>query len=182
MQKNVYIVLTQTGTVLSRIIKAITGAEYNHSSISLTDTLTPMYSFGRRNPYNPFWGGYIKEQPKCGIFKRLPDTTSKVISIKVSEETYEELKVLFESMYDEKEKYGYNFIGLCLAAFGIVLRRERHLYCSEFIRDVFRKYKIEGYDLLDEIIQPVHFMRMPHEVVYCGRINDYPESSSDDER
>ena len=34
--RKVYIVLSQTGTVLSRILKLYTRAPYNHSSIALT--------------------------------------------------------------------------------------------------------------------------------------------------
>ena len=56
--KQLYIVISQTGTLLSRILKQITGAEYNHASISLSRDLERMYSFGRRHPYNPFWGGF----------------------------------------------------------------------------------------------------------------------------
>ena len=53
--RQLYIVISQTGTLLSRILKQITGAEYNHASISLPRDLERMYSFGRRHPYNPFW-------------------------------------------------------------------------------------------------------------------------------
>ena len=52
--RKVYIVLSQTGTVLSRILKLYTRSPYNHSSIALTEDLEVMYSFGRLNPYNPF--------------------------------------------------------------------------------------------------------------------------------
>ena len=62
--KQLYIVISQTGTLLSRILKQITGAEYNHASISLSRDLERMYSFGRRHPYNPFWGGDLfKSRP-----------------------------------------------------------------------------------------------------------------------
>ena len=37
--KQLYIVISQTGTLLSRILKQITGAEYNHASISLSRDL-----------------------------------------------------------------------------------------------------------------------------------------------
>ena len=37
--KTVYIVLTQTGTLVSKCLKAITGKPYNHSSISLDISL-----------------------------------------------------------------------------------------------------------------------------------------------
>lgn len=29
-----------------------------------------MYSFGRLNPYNPFWGGFVHESIDKGTFKR----------------------------------------------------------------------------------------------------------------
>ena len=41
--KQLYIVISQTGTLLSRILKQITGAEYNHASISLSRDLERMY-------------------------------------------------------------------------------------------------------------------------------------------
>ena len=42
--RQLYIVISQTGTLLSRILKQITGAEYNHASISLSRDLERMYS------------------------------------------------------------------------------------------------------------------------------------------
>ena len=72
--RQLYIVISQTGTLLSRILKQITGAEYNHASISLSRDLERMYSFGRRHPYNPFWGGFVIESPRTGTFKRFSET------------------------------------------------------------------------------------------------------------
>jgi hypothetical protein len=56
--KKVYIVLTSTTTYLARIIRTYTKDEYSHSSISLDKELNQMYSFGRLNPYIPWWGGF----------------------------------------------------------------------------------------------------------------------------
>ena len=42
--RQLYIVLSQTGTLLSRLIRYITGAEYNHASISMSEDLEKMYS------------------------------------------------------------------------------------------------------------------------------------------
>ena len=86
--KQIFIVITQTGTMLSRILKRITGAEYNHASLSLSQDLTRMYSFGRRHPYNPFWGGFVIESPHAGTFRRFSDTTAIILSlIHISEPT-----------------------------------------------------------------------------------------------
>ena len=59
--KKIYIVLTHSGTALSKIIKGFTKDEFSHVSISLDKELNEMYSFGRLNPYNPFWGGFVHE-------------------------------------------------------------------------------------------------------------------------
>ena len=82
--KQIFIVITQTGTMLSRILKRITGAEYNHASLSLSQDLTRMYSFGRRHPYNPFWGGFVIESTHAGTIRRFSDTTAIILAEAVS--------------------------------------------------------------------------------------------------
>ena len=47
----VYVVVSQTGTILSLMLKFFTKAKYNHASISLDNKLDEMYSFGRKYPY-----------------------------------------------------------------------------------------------------------------------------------
>ena len=68
--KKIYIILTYTGTILSKIVKIYTRRENSHVSISLNEDLTKMYSFGRLNPYNPFSGGFVHEEIDKGTFKR----------------------------------------------------------------------------------------------------------------
>ena len=45
--RKIYIVLTYTGTFLSKIIRMYTKEEYAHVSISFNENLEEMYSFGR---------------------------------------------------------------------------------------------------------------------------------------
>ena len=59
--KEIYIVLTHTGTTLSKLIKSYTKDEFSHVSIALDIKLEKMYSFGRLNPYNPFVAGFVHE-------------------------------------------------------------------------------------------------------------------------
>ena len=122
--RQLYIVISQTGTLLSRILKQITGAEYNHASISLSRDLERMYSFGRRHPYNPFWGGFVIESPRTGTFKRFSETKVLVLSVSVTEEQHAELKEMLDVMWKRRRKYSYNYIGLCLAYFHVVWKQE----------------------------------------------------------
>ena len=86
--KQIFIVISQTGTVLSRILKRVTGAEYNHASLSLSPDLKKMYSFGRRHPYNPFWGGFVIESPHAGTLRRFSNTTAVILAVEITEERY----------------------------------------------------------------------------------------------
>ena len=90
--KKIYIVLTHTGTTLSRIIKGFTKDEFSHVSISLDSNLKEMYSFGRLEPYNPFWGGFVHEYIDRGTFKRFYKTKTKIYSMQITDEQYEKAK------------------------------------------------------------------------------------------
>ena len=83
-QYKIYIVLTFSKTLLSRVIKGYTKAEFAHVSLSLDDRLDMMYSFGRLNSYIPFWGGFVKEDINYGFFKRFNDTKSAIFSISLA--------------------------------------------------------------------------------------------------
>lgn len=171
--RQIYVVISQTGTFLSRILKRITGAQYNHASLSLSPTLQNMYSFGRMNPYNPFWGGFVTESPNFGTFKRFSNTRVIVLALDISEENYENMRLYLEQMVSDKHKYGYNYLGLYLAALHIIYTRQNRYYCSEFVREILKKYKIDGADGLSPIVHPIHFLTLPHKTVFTGKLSEY---------
>ena len=107
--KRIYIILTYTGTILSRVVKAYTGAEYSHVSIGLDANLKMMYSFGRLNPYNPFIGGFVHEGINIGTFKRFKNTQTAVYSIIISDEQYNRLAQTIHKVETTSKKYKFNF-------------------------------------------------------------------------
>lgn len=173
-EKRIYVVVTQTGTMLSRILKRITGAKYNHSSISPYTDLHLMYSFGRRHPYNPFWGGFVEESTRFGTFKRFFNTKALILELSVTKKQYTALCETLELMLRERERYHYNYLGLGLAAFRIRSRYNHHFYCSEFVREMLVRHGIVDADLLPPITQPIHFLSIPGaNLIYSGRLKDY---------
>ncbi|MEE1075717.1 MAG: hypothetical protein UHY68_00445 [Acutalibacteraceae bacterium] len=173
-EKEIFIVLTQTGTILSRILKALTNAEYNHSSISLEEDLSCMYSFGRIFPYNPFIGGFVKESTSMGTFKRFYNTEATVLSVYVSNDKYEEMKVYLSEMYNNKGQYHYNYVALFLALFGITFKQRRCYYCSEFVRDFLIRFDIIPKTYLPSIVKPIDFFKISwSEKIYTGKLRDY---------
>lgn len=172
--ERIYIVISQTGTLLSRILKHITGADYNHASLGLSSDLSIMYSFGRKNPYNPFLGGFVIESPHYGTFKRFSNTKALVLALDIDADKYELIKNMLEKMVDNKKEYRYNYLGLWLAAINQVYKSEKRYYCSEFVRDVLQKYGIKGAEALTDIVKPIDFLTLPDITqVYSGRLQDY---------
>ncbi len=174
----IYIVITQTGTILSKILKLITGAKYNHVSLSISEEIDTLYSFGRKNAYNPFWAGFVTESPNYGTFKRFKNTKALILELNVGEKKPEIVKFILD-FADNKKKYHYNYLGLFSAIIKISLKRKKHFYCSEFVRFVFKKFMIKGIDDLPDIIQPIHFFSLPDvNVIYKGKLCDYSKKDT----
>lgn len=153
--KKIYIILSYTGTVLSKIIKCYTKDEYCHVSLALDLGLKQMYSFGRLNAYNPFIGGFIQEYLDKGTFKRFKNTRAKVIELNIEEGQYKKLKKLINKIEKDKEKYKFNVWGLFAVGFNIKIQPQNSFYCAEFVKYLLQETKI--YIELPELIRPESF-------------------------
>lgn len=171
-----YIVVTQTGTVLSRLLKVITKADYNHVSLSTDPDLGILYSFGRKNAYNPFFGGFVQESPHFGTFKRFPKTQAVVLAIPVSEEVCEEIKNRLETMYAQRNQYRYDTLGLLLAWAKILYVRENTYYCSSFVLDFLKEYGLTEGVTFERFPKPIEFLNLPGEVIYRGKLQDFAKN------
>ena len=170
--REIYIVITRTGTLLSKIIGKVSNATYNHASVSLDSELRTMYSFGRLHAYNPIIGGFVMEGPDFGTFKRFHEADAIVLRVPVTEAQYQELSACLKSMYAEKRQYHYNLPGLVLAGVGIVWRRQNWYYCSEFVRDILDRFSILDANEYNAIVKPEDFLE-GYEVVYTGKLREY---------
>ena len=176
--KEIYIVLTHTGTVLSRIIKNYTQDEFSHVSISLDKELKEMYSFGRLNAYNPFWGGFVHEGINFGTFKRFRKTQCQIYSLNITEEQYDNAKRIIEYIKNSKQLHNFNFIGLVAVGFNKRIKFKKSFYCAEFVKYVLDKSNIENN--LPEMIKPENFKNMQGlNKIYEGLLRKYktPRSS-----
>ena len=172
--RKVYIILSQTGTILSRILKCYTRAPYNHASIALSEDLEVMYSFGRLNPYNPFVGGFVQESAAFGTFKRFKNTRVMIIEADVTSEAYARLCTHIRGMLNTRTEYHYNYLGLLLAAVRIHRVKRNCYYCSEFVKAMAVQAGVEGAETIPAIVKPMHLLRVPHRTVFEGKLLDYP--------
>lgn len=170
--KKIYIILTSTPTYLSRMIKSYTKAQYSHSSIALDPALDQMYSFGRLNAYNPFWGGFTRESIDFGSFKRFKNSGVEVYSLTVTESQYKKIRKTIEKFKKNKEDYKFNIPGMFAVAFNKRIKFDNAFYCAEFVKFVLENNKIETG--LPDTISPEDFRKMKGLTLeYTGTLIDY---------
>lgn len=170
----VYIVLTDTGSVLTKAIKFFTKAPYNHVSISLDPTFKTLYSFGRKRPRNPFTGGFVEESFYEGTFKRFDKTSCLVLEMEIDDDIYDRLINNLEIFKSQSDIYHYNFIGLIGAAIGKQVSRRNGYYCSHFVAKVMEDSDLKFWDIPTYLVAPHDFANIDEfKVVYEGLITEF---------
>lgn len=175
--KNIYLVLTYTGTLPSKVIKSFTKDEFSHVSISLDIDLNEMYSFARLRKYNFFVAGFLHENINEGTFKRFYKTKAKIYQLKVTDEEYDIMKDTIKEIEKNKEEYKFNILGLCAVSIHKKVKREKYFYCAEFVKYLLEKAGIET--KLPEIVKPEDFRQMENiEEIYSGLLRKYKLSKA----
>lgn|SRR5699024_6613970 len=112
-----YILLTDTGTLFTKLIKLYTKKPYNHASIAFDSKLSVSYSFGRKSVRNPFIGGFVIENiESSSLFDK---SECAIYSFDLTDLQSEKMKRYIRKIDAQKEQYSYNFLGL----FGFIIRR-----------------------------------------------------------
>lgn len=170
--KQVYILLTDTGTIFTKLIKLYTKKPYNHASISFDSELSEVYSFGRKTERNPFIGRFVKEDVKEGIFKQ---ADCAIYSFTVSESQKQKMKQYIQKI--EKEDYRYNFLGL----FGFIvnkpIKRKKAFFCSQFVASVVKECNVISFDKPPSLITPNDLQKISKfQLVYEGKLKAYQKN------
>ena len=157
MEKKIYIILSNTGTLLSKAIGIYTRKELNHVSIAFDEELNEMYSFGRKSSHNPFNGGFVKENPVEGLFQR---ATCAIYECKVTDSEYMRMRNKIRQMEQQKQFYKYNLIGLVLVAVNIEMERENAFFCSQFVATIMKECPSSRFQVAPPLAQPHHFEQL----------------------
>lgn len=169
--KEIYIVLTDTGTVLSKIIRRYTGCPLNHVSIALDPKLDEMYSFGRIRQHNPFSGGFVRERAGQGLLK---DASCAVYRFRVTADELMRIRACIHEIEREQERYSYNFLGLIGVMLNREISRKHAFFCSQFVVSMLAASGVEIVDEPAWRAQARHFSQSKKlEAVYAGPLKDY---------
>jgi hypothetical protein len=174
--KEIKIVLTQTNTIISKTLKAISKKAYNHVSISLVDDCSTMFSFGRKLLWFPLVGGFVKEDVNKGVFKMHPETKCKIYTLEVSDEDYNIIINRLNKFLAEPNSFKYSFLNVFLMYFNIPFQRKYHYVCSSFV-----SYLLQGIIPLEKeisLVTPDDYNSLNLNAVYEGRLHDFVKKAS----
>ncbi len=172
--RKIYILISKTQTMPSKIIKLWTKEPYAHTSLALDIELREMYSFARKGIHNPFNCGFIYENIETGIFGRDTDTTCVVFELGITEEQYENLQNELEKFKSNVKKFRYNYWGIVGVMANKAIEREYNFFCSQFVATVLQRAGINIIDKEPGLVRPEDFRRCKKlKVVYKGLLNCY---------
>jgi hypothetical protein len=169
MRKNVYIILTQTNTILGALIHRLTGDEYTHASISLERDLSVMYSFGRKYTFNPFIGCFKRESLNRGVYRRCKALPGRVIELELSPEQYDRVAKRLHEFDLHRKDYHYNYSGLLNGLFNREACHQNRFLCSEFVYYVLQEAGAADFPLPRNLVRPQSFVEyMEGRTLYQG--------------
>lgn len=138
-KKTIFLLLTDTSSLLSKCIKVFNHQPYNHISLALSPDLTEVYSFGRLHPNNPVNGGFVQENVFHPFFR---SAGFQLYEISVSKVQYEQIQSMINQFKEQKDQFDYNFLGLLPAYVNVAWERPSHFFCSEFVSYLLQESSI----------------------------------------
>ena len=177
--KTIYILLTRSGTLLSKLVYAVTGASYTHASMAFDEELNCLYSSTRKNGYTMFPAGPSKEFLNKGVFRLRGDAPCALYALEVSDEAYVRARRRAEHMMARGELYRFNTLGLILCALHIRWQRRRHYFCSQFVSEVLQKSGALELPKPSTLMHPSDYAELPElRCLYRGTLAGLPQRQS----
>ena len=174
--KTIYILLTRSGTLLSKLVYSVTGANYTHASLAFDEDLSCLYSSTRKNGYTMFPAGPSREYLDRGVFRLRPEVPCALYALEVSEEAYIRARRRADHMMAHGKLYRFNVLGLVLCALHIRWQRRRHYFCSQFVSDVLEKSGALELPKDSTLMHPNDYTLLPQlKCLYKGRLADLPQ-------
>lgn len=171
--KNIYIILSQSGTEISKMLKAITKEKYNHSSICISDSFDEFYSFGRKKINNPLVGGFIIENAFKHVFGKFKTVPCMILKLEITDEQYITLEKIIKDFIKNKDKLSYAFVTLALADTKYSLISDTKFFCSQFVAKLLNDINIKT-PKAPEHMHPMDFTELNCvEKIYEGDLKEF---------
>lgn len=167
-----YIVLTRTNTVISKVIQWVKKDEYTHAAIALDEELNYMYSFGRKYSYFPFIGRFKQEDLNTGLYKFNKGLPVMIMELEVSRQQYEDAKGLLDQFIANRHLYKYNYKGLLHCLLNKSASCDHRFLCSEFVYYILKESGATDLEMPRNLVRPQSLLNLKSRIVYQGTIRN----------
>lgn len=175
MSRKIYIVLSDSGTIPSRVIRMATRYAYGHAMLALSEDCEELYSFGRKKLHNFLCGGFVIEQRDGQFFTHFSETKCRVLALSVTQAQFDALKREIMHFCENIEQYKYDFLGCFLRYFHMRKTFADRYTCSHFVAEVLQRAGICSFPNGTMLVRPEDFVKISNiETIYEGRFCDLP--------
>ncbi len=170
--KTVYVLLTKNGTMVSRLVGAVTGDEFTHAALALDDRMSELYSFSRRWMHLALPAGFEREELHRGVYGRNPGAPCALFAVRMSASACERMKDELHQMLWEKHAHGYNLLGAMSCGLGrLHVSRHGRQFCSEFVAGMLQRHGALRLDRPAALMRPNDMAALPElKCVFCGTL------------
>jgi hypothetical protein len=116
----------------------------------MNQDLSPMYSFGRLNPTNPIFAGFVEEKIDQGLYAIKKDTVCRVYSLDITLNQYNRLSKNLNEMLNTRDAYNYDVRSLIMIPIKRNRQRPNKYVCSTFVASILEN---SGISIIDK---PTH--------------------------
>ena len=177
--KYIYLVFTKTGTWFSKVLDFIEPSDYIHSSLSLTEDLNTLYSFGRKNPNNPFSGGFAIESLESGVFSKNKNIPLSIYKVEVTTPQYNLISNMIDNFLLNRGDYKYNMLGLIGFFINKPIKRENHYFCSQFVSEVLLNSNVITLNTPSCLTRPSDLIdAYPNNLMYKGYTGEFAKTKN----
>lgn len=183
--KQVYILLSRTGTLPSKLIHSLVHGKFTHASIAVEPRTNGFYSFARRSMHNIFNGGLIAEDVHTRIFALYPDCNCALYALDVSDEAYGIICRKIEYYWNNYDRCKYNYFGVIPSGLGIVIKRKFKFTCSQFVSSLLYDSGAVSLPKNPWVMKPNDFLDVcGMKLLYEGHIGEcrFPENTDTAEK
>lgn len=174
--KPIYIVLSTPASKTGQAIHLLTRDTYTHAAIAFDESISEMYSFGRRFRRTPIPGRIKKESFDSDLFSKKSQLDGIILRLPLSEEQHEKVRMRTLYMYGNKQVYKYNYLGACGAVLNIGLETKNRFTCSQFVAYILEYCKAVNFKKPLNLIKPQDLISLGGEVIFSGNLKEYSQN------
>lgn len=171
--KTLYIFLSRTESIVSKIVRFFTRTVYTHASIAFDKELVFLYSSGRKKGIKMFPAGPCQESLYRGFFERDPHTPCVLYALSVPDEVYSKARAEVDFFMEHIDDYKFSVLGVIACKLGIKWTRKNKYFCSQFVAEILNRSGAVKLPKEPSLMHPRDYQSLPNiEKLYEGTIGD----------